>query len=52
MKKFATPALLLFATLISGCASLPNATTDQVDERRVEYSNHRRRLLAQRKGDL
>ena len=38
MKKFTTPALLLFATLISGCASLPNATTDQVDKRRVEYA--------------
>jgi pimeloyl-ACP methyl ester carboxylesterase len=38
MKKFVTPTLLLFATLLSGCASLPNAITDQVDNRRVEYA--------------
>jgi pimeloyl-ACP methyl ester carboxylesterase len=38
MKKFVTPALLIFATLISGCASLPSAMTDQVDKRRVEYA--------------
>lgn len=26
------------AILVAGCASLPNATTDQVDQRRVEYA--------------
>jgi|CXWL01.1.fsa_nt_gi pimeloyl-ACP methyl ester carboxylesterase len=38
MKRFVTPALVLCAALISGCASLPNAMTDQVDKRRVEYA--------------
>ncbi len=28
---------LPFLVLISGCASLPNATTDQIENRRVEY---------------
>lgn len=37
MKKFVTLACL-FTTLVSGCASLPNAMTDQVDQRRVEYA--------------
>lgn len=38
MKKLAKLALCLFATLITGCASLPNAMTTQVDQRRVEYA--------------
>ncbi len=38
MKKFVTHSLLLFATLIAGCGSLPNARIDQVDEQRVEYA--------------
>ncbi len=38
VKKLAAPVLLLWAALISGCASLPNAMTDQVSGRSVEYS--------------
>lgn len=38
MKKFVTPTLLLFATLISGCASLPNATSEKIGNRNVEFA--------------
>lgn len=38
MKTLILYFLLLFATLVSGCASLPNVITEQIDNRRVEYS--------------
>ncbi len=30
--------IIFFAILISGCAALPNAMTDQIDNRRIEYA--------------
>jgi len=38
MKIPASYVFLSFAILVSGCASLPNAMTDHVDNRRVEYT--------------
>jgi len=38
MKISASYVFLSFAILVSGCASLPNAMTDHVDNRRVEYT--------------
>jgi pimeloyl-ACP methyl ester carboxylesterase len=38
MKKFVTPTLLLFATLISGCASLPNSTLEKISNLNVEFA--------------
>lgn len=38
MKQFAKSIIWLCAVLISGCASLPHAVTDQIDKRRVEYA--------------
>jgi len=38
MKKFVTPTLLIFATLISGCASLPNSTSEKIGNRNVEFA--------------
>lgn len=38
MNRLAPSVLLSCAMLVAGCASLPNATTDQVDQRRVEYA--------------
>lgn len=38
MNKPAPSVLWLCAMLVAGCASLPNAMTDQVDQRRVEYA--------------
>lgn len=38
MKIPAFYVFLSFAILVSGCASLPNAMTDHVDNRRVEYT--------------
>ncbi len=37
MKRFSASILLLFVTLILGCASLPNTKTDQIGNRSVEY---------------
>lgn len=38
MNRPASYVLLFCTMLVAGCASLPNATTDQVDQRRVEHA--------------